>query len=238
MMYSNDFKMVFSKAFYLLMLLAVLSACHTGREDLPGGDLLVDVDGNRYSTIAIGNQVWMAEDLKTTRYYDGTPIPRVENYDEWAELTLPAYSWYNNDTAKREEFGALYNFYAVETGKLCPEGWHVPSDEEWIILESSLGGASNAGGALKEAGTDHWKTPNTGASNESGFTALPGGYRSYNGTFNWMRTYGLWWSSSEKSWYGGPPRVIYRDLRYDGQDMRRNISDKASGLSVRCIKNP
>jgi len=225
---------------YLRLILVVIvmtgfSSCgdHSGNT----GEI-EDVDGNVYSTITIGDQVWMEEDLKTTRYNDGTPIPRVENYDEWAELTLPAYSWYNNDSIYREDFGALYNYYAVESGKLCPEGWHVPSDEEWIILETRLGGVWNAGGALKEAGTVYWKTPNTGASNESGFTALPGGYRSYNGTFNWMRTYGLWWSATETSWYGGPPKVIYRDLRYDGQDIRRNIAEKSSGLLVRCIKNP
>ena len=227
-----------TKYVFLVLVLTGLPGCITDSDKSRRPGQIRDVDGNVYHTITIGNQVWMAEDLKTTRYNDGTPIPRVENYDEWAELTLPAYSWYNNDSVYREDFGALYNYYAVESGKLCPEGWHVPSDEDWIALETRLGGASNAGGALKEAGTVHWKTPNTGASNESGFTALPGGYRSYNGTFNWMRTYGLWWSATEKSWYGGPPKVIYRDLRYDGQDIRRNISEKNSGLLVRCIKNP
>lgn len=227
-----------TKYVFLVLVLAGLPGCVSESDKSKGSEQIRDVDGNVYQTIGIGDQVWMAEDLKTTRFNDGTPIPRVENYDEWAGLTLPAYSWYNNDSMYREEFGALYNYYAVESGKLCPEGWHVPSDEDWISLETSLGGVWNAGGALKEAGTAHWKTPNTGASNKSGFTALPGGYRSYNGTFNWMRTYGLWWSATEKSWYGGPPKVIYRDLRYDGQDIRRDISEKNSGLLVRCIKNP
>ena len=150
----------------------------------------------------------MAENLKTVTFSDGTPIPRVEDYEEWASLTLPAYSWYNNDSLNVEDFGALYNCYAT------------------------------AGGAMKESGLGHWKTPNTEASNESGFSALPGGYRSYNGTFNLMRIDGFWWSSSEKSWYGSLNTVIYRNLKYDGSDLYREVAVKANGFSVRCVQNP
>jgi uncharacterized protein (TIGR02145 family) len=180
----------------------------------------------------------MAENLKTGTLSDGTAISRVEDYEDWAQLTLPAYSWYNNDSLNAEEFGALYNCYAVESEILCPEGWRVPTDEDWIELESALRGASFAGGAMKEMGTSHWKTPNTYASNESGFTALPGGYRSYNGTFNLMRIDGFWWSSSEKSWYGSKNTVVYRNLKYDGPDLFRELAVKANGFSVRCVKNP
>jgi len=180
----------------------------------------------------------MAETLRTTTLSDGTPISKEEDYEGWANLTLPAYCWYNNDSVYAEEFGALYNCYAVETGKLCPEGWRVPTDEDWIALESSLNGASIAGGAMKGTGLEHWKTPNTAASNESGFTALPGGYRSYNGTFNLMRIDGFWWSSSEASWYGSKNTVIYRNLKYDGPDLYRDVAEKANGFSVRCLKNP
>jgi uncharacterized protein (TIGR02145 family) len=166
------------------------------------------------------------------------PSPKEEDYEGWANLTLPAYCWYNNDSSHAEEFGALYNYYTIETGKLCPNGWHVPTDEDWIALESHLDGAAVAGGAMKEMGLDHWKTPNTQASNESGFTALPGGYRSYTGTFNLIRINGYWWSSSERSWYGSTNTVIYRNLKYDGPDVYRHVAEKANGFSVRCVKNP
>lgn len=197
-----------------------------------------DIDGNIYDVVRIGEQIWMAENLRTTTFSDGSPISKVESYDEWADLELPAYSWYNNDSLHAEEFGALYNYFSVESDKLCPEGWHVPTDEEWIALASSLGGAAVAGGSLKEVGTSRWKTPNTLASNESGFTALPGGYRSYNGTFNLMRIDGFWWTSSEKSWYGSTNTVVYRNLKYDGPDLFREVAVKSNGFSIRCVKTP
>lgn len=222
----------------LLVIVAVLSGCKSGQEKETRLEQIDDIEGNSYNIVRIGEQVWMAEDLKTTSLSDGTPISRVENYDEWANLELPAYCWYNNDSLSSEGYGALYNGYAMETGKLCPEGWRVPADEDWIELERALGGASITGGALKEAGTDHWKTPNTAATNESGFTALPGGYRSYTGTFNLKRTFAYWWSSSEKSWYGASSRVIFRSLQYEDRELFRDIAEKNNGFSVRCVKNP
>lgn len=214
------------------------SGCKSASDQGSPLETVSDIEGNTYATVQIGMQLWMTENLKTSTFSDGSPIPMVEDYDEWASLTLPAYSWYNNDFQNSESFGALYNCYAVETDKLCPEGWHIPTDEDWIVLESGLGGAFMAGAALKEAGLAHWKTPNAQAGNESGFTALPGGYRSYNGTFNLMRIDGFWWSSSEKSWHGSRNTVIYRNLKYDGPDLFREVADKANGFSVRCVKNP
>jgi uncharacterized protein (TIGR02145 family) len=222
----------------LLWVLFILTGCNSEQEKEVRGEQIGDREGNLYNTVQIGEQVWMAEDLKTTLYNDGSPIPLVENYGDWANLTLPAYSWYNNDSMNADNFGALYNWYVVESGKLCPEGWHVPSDEEWIALEKALGGAEHAGGSMKEEGTASWKTPNMEATNESGFTALPGGYRSYNGTFNLMRTSAYWWSTTQKSWYGSPTKVIYRYLRYDDQALPRHIAEKSNGFSVRCVKNP
>jgi uncharacterized protein (TIGR02145 family) len=138
-----------------------------------------DIDGNTYNVVIIGTQVWMAEALKTTKYNDGTPIPLVTDNTAWTNLTTPGYCWYNNDSATyAPTYGALYNWYTVNTGNLCPTGWHVPFDYEWTILITYLGGEDIAGGKLKEAGTTHWLSPNTGATNESGFTALPNGYRS------------------------------------------------------------
>lgn len=221
-----------------IFLLSTLTGCGSRLKEEENGPQISDIDGNLYGTVQIGDQLWMAEDLKTTHFSDGSPIPLVENYDEWTDLTLPAYSWYNNDTVNAADFGILYNWYVVETDKLCPEGWHVPSDEEWIALEATLGGAEIAGGAMKEEGTTFWKTPNTEASNESGFAARPGGYRSYNGTFNLMRTSGYWWTTSQKSWYGSSPRVLHRYLRYDDRALSRHIAEKSNGFSVRCVKNP
>ena len=232
---------ILTKFLALLLIISGISTmtgCKSASDQGTTNEKVSDIEGNSYTTIQIGKQVWMAENLKTTTFSDGSPISEIENYDEWASLTLPAYSWYNNDSINTEDFGALYNYYAVETEKLCPEGWHVPTDEEWIELETSLEGAGTAGGAMKEAGMAHWKTPNTRADNESGFTALPGGYRSYNGTFNLMRTDGYLWSSSEKNWYGTKNTVIYRNLKYDDQSIYRRIAEKANGFSVRCVKNP
>jgi len=226
------------KCLVLILILAGLSGCKSVSEKEDVREQVRDIDGNSYNVIKIGSQVWMAENLKTSTFSDGTPIPKVEEYEEWAKLTLPAYSWYNNDSLNSEDYGALYNSYAIESEKLCPEGWHVPSDEDWTELETGLGGAARAGGAIKEEGTEHWKTPNTSAHNESGFTALPGGYRSYNGTFNLMRIDAYWWSSSEKSWFGHSNTVIYRNLRYNDQIMIRRVAEKANGFSVRCVKNP
>ena len=222
----------------LLLVFAAFAGCKSGLEKEAKGEQIKDVDGNLYYTVQIGTQLWMAEDLKTCSYSDGTPIPLVENYDEWADLELPAYCWYNNDSLSSENFGALYNGYVLEEEKLCPEGWHIPTDEDWVELEIAIGRSGNVGGALKEAGTLYWKAPNTGATNESGFTARPGGYRSYTGPFNLKRTFGYWWSSTEKSWYGLSPRLIFRGLQYKDQSLYSDIAEKANGFSVRCVKNP
>ena len=200
-----------------------------------------DIDGNKYKTVKIGNQIWLSENLKATTYNDGTAIPLVKSYDAWAELSTPAYCWYNNDSTNKEVYGALYNWYAVNTKKLCPEGWHVPSDEEWTELRTYLGENGNAGLVLKESGTSHWKSPNSDASNTTGFTGLPGGYRDYKGPFNLVRTDAYWWSSTESYRYISTDSAsyisFYRNLRYDDHDLFRNISDKSFGLCVRCLMN-
>ncbi len=145
---------------------------------------VTDIDGNVYQTIGIGSQYWTAENLKTTRFNDGTPIPLVTDNSTWEFLVAPGYCWYNNDeAASKEVYGALYNWYVVVSSKLPPEGWHVSTDAEWTILETFLGGITGAGGKLKETGTDHWLTPNTGATDETGFTALPGGIRAKDGSY-------------------------------------------------------
>jgi uncharacterized protein (TIGR02145 family) len=189
-----------------------------------------DNDGNTYKTIEIGTQTWMAENLKTTKLNDNTSIPLVTSNTIWATLTTPAYCWYNNDSII---YGVMYNWYTVNTVKLCPTGWHVPSDVEWTTLTTYLGGESVAGFTQKETGATHWLSPNTGSTNESGYTALPGGYRNYAGTFGDIRSYGYWWSSTE----GSSADAYYRDMYYGYGYVDRSTSSKKAGFSVRCLKD-
>jgi len=200
--------------------------------------MVKDIDGNVYKTVKIGKQTWMAENLKTTRYNDGTAVPLITDAAAWANrdsiaLTTPAYYWYDNDTTYKNIYGALYNGYTVKTGRLCPDGWHVPTDAEWSELTTYLGGEGIAGGKLKEAGTTHWEAPNTAATNETGFNALPGGYRFMDGTFKLVNGGGNWWSSTgyntERTWFRGMNNNI--ELVIKGP------LEKPVGVSVRCIKN-
>ena len=160
---------------------------------------VTDVEGNVYPTIVIGKQEWMVLNLKTTTYNDGTPIPNVTDAATWANLDLSgAYAWYDNDAVANEAlYGALYNWYAVDTGKLCPAGWAMPSQDNWGALADALGGDVGAGGPMKEPGTVHWQAPNAGATNLSGFTALPGGRRYIDGSFDSKGQAALWWTSED-----------------------------------------
>jgi len=194
---------------------------------------LSDIDGNEYATVEIGSQVWMAEPLATSSYSDGTAIPLVTSNTEWSNLTSPGYCFYNNDEATYgATYGALYNWYAVNAGNLCPDGWHVPTTDDWSILISNIGGADQAG-KLKEAGTVHWNSPNTGATNETGFTALPGGYRLSNGGYVNMGAWGHWWLpvqvDEDLAWY--------RYLSYDNTNITLTQFNKKIGLSIRCIED-
>ena len=200
---------------------------------------LTDIDNNHYRIVQIGSQVWMAENLKTTKYNDGTAIPLVTDSTAWLNLTTPGYCWYNNDAATyKNTYGALYNWYVVNTGKLAPTGWHVPTDAEWTILTTYLGGDSIAGGKMKstgtiEAGTGLWYSPNTGATNESGFTAVPAGFRDGNGTFSNIGGYGYWWSSSEDY----TTNAWLRYLTYDNSNVYRIDNYEYAGFSVRCVRD-
>jgi uncharacterized protein (TIGR02145 family) len=195
---------------------------------------VTDNEGNVYKTVTIGTQVWMAENLKATKFKDGTPIPLITDNNEWGNLSTPGYCWYDNESDTYvQTYGALYNWYTVNTGMLCPEGWHVPADEEWTILVDYLGGEEVAGGKLKETGTIHWNSPNTGATNETGFTALPGGYRDNDGSFGYIGHSGIWWSSTEYITYNAWARHMY----YIGSNVHRSSGGKHSGYSVRCVKD-
>jgi uncharacterized protein (TIGR02145 family) len=190
-------------------------------------NLTPDIEGNIYSITTIGTQVWMTENLKTTKYNDGNEISLVIDNTSWLELSTPAYCSYNN-----VGYGALYNWYAVNTGKLCPIGWHVPNDTDWTALMEFLGGSNIAGGKLKDTG--YWLSPNNGATNESGFAALPGGWRLPTGEYQYIGEYGFWWSSIEYDALSAMRWV----LGYSMSDFIGNGGwNKKLGCSVRCIKD-
>jgi len=194
-----------------------------------------DIDGNVYHTVTIGTQTWMVENLKTTKYNDSTAITFAKGMTDWGTLSASYYCWYDNDIANKDIYGALYNWNAINNTKLCPPGWHVPSDAEWAILITFLGGENIAGNKLKESGTIHWLYPNAGANNNTGFTALPGGSRSNYGTFFGIDKYGVWWSSSlcECSSFVAWNWVF----NFETGKVDRITNFKGSGLSVRCIKD-
>lgn len=227
---------------------------------------VTDIDGNIYQTVKIGDQWWMAENLRTTRYQNGDAIPTNLSNTQWQNTTSGAYTIYphdgggisednvegiNSDEEMVAAYGKLYNWYAVDDSRgLCPPGWLVPSDTDWKQLEMYLGMSeqdanlsgsrgSPVGGKLKSTRTDPdappgWKSPNTGATNESGFSGFPGGFSDYFGTFSSIGYHGYWWSSSEKQ---GWLSAFSRSLNSHHSDVYRKISDMRDGLSVRCIRD-
>ena len=196
---------------------------------------VTDIDGNVYQTVQIGDQLWMAENLKVTHYSNGDSIPNVTDNSTWPGLSTGAQCVYNNNSGNElDTYGRLYNWYAVDTGNLAPAGWRVPTDDEWQTLVDYLGGSSVAGGKMKEAGTAHWNSPNTGATNESGFTALPGGYRNYyGGYFTNLGYSGDFWSATELSTYYAWRRYLY----YGNTQVGRGSYYKQGGYSVRCVRD-
>jgi uncharacterized protein (TIGR02145 family) len=192
-------------------------------------NLVSDIDGNSYKTIQIGTQIWMAENLKSTKYSDGSIISNIIDDESWNTIVTGAYCWFNNDISNKDVYGVLYNWYAVSTGKLCPAGWHIPGHTEWLYMISHIGGVSVGGGRMKEAGSSHWLSPNTGATNESGFTALPGGIRTVSGYFQGIGSTGRWWKSTEGD-------VI--EVSYDSGEVKIDAGCVyRRGLSVRCLKD-
>jgi uncharacterized protein (TIGR02145 family) len=196
------------------------------------GSVTQDYDGNVYNIVTIGTQTWMAENLKTTHLNDGTAIANVTDNAAWMSLVTPGYAWYNNDEVTYADYGILYNWATASTGSLCPIGWHVPSDTEWSTLATFLGGSQFAGGKLKEVGITHWFSPNADATDEYGFTALPGGMREYIGLFYDLGNAGNWWASTVVS--------------ADGASVTMNSSTaelmvmqvmSGAGMSIRCIKD-
>ena len=197
---------------------------------------LTDIDGNIYGTIIIGSQVWMSQNLRTTRFSDNTPIPEIADNKLWCSLASPAFCWYSNDRNSDDmRFGALYNWFSVNTGRLCPSGWHVPDDSEWNVLTAYLGGEYYAGGLLKEVGMSHWESPNAGASNYFSFSALPAGYRSglTSGLFHAKGYMSWWWTNTEYNSNWARTRAI----EFDVTDIAGGHGVKRNGYSVRCIRD-
>jgi uncharacterized protein (TIGR02145 family) len=196
-----------------------------------------DIDGNIYNTVQIGDQVWMSENLKTLRYRNGGSIPNVTDNTAWANLTTGARSYYDNDVSNNPIYGKLYNWYTTLGDTLCPTGWGVPTDDDWTTLTNSLGGASVAGGKMKTIGHAYWYDPNIGAINSSGFSGLPGGYRSSDGSFNFIRKYAFFWSATENDNYGAWLRGLYSSNGIVNRDDYFSYYSKSVGASVRCLRD-
>jgi uncharacterized protein (TIGR02145 family) len=196
---------------------------------------VTDIDNNNYTTINYGNgQVWMAQNLKVTRYNNGDSINHVTDAVQWRTLTSGAWANYENNALNGIKFGKLYNWYAVnDSRKLCPSGWRIPSDDDWNGLTDYLGGNAVAGGNMKTRGTVDWALPNAGANNNSAFSALPAGQRLMPGNFNDKSVYCFWWSSGEYNEFFG--RYIY--VFYGFGNTFKNHKNKKYGISVRCIKD-
>ena len=192
---------------------------------------VTDVDGNIYHTVTIGTQIWMVENLKTTKYSDGTPIPNISDDNLWGIQSSAAYCNYNDSSSYADIYGRLYNWYAVTNShNICPKGWHIPTDSEFTILSNFLCGYNIAGGKLKDNDTTLWQCPNIGATNISGFSGLPGGGRYGAGMFYDIRTYGTWWCADTTN-----ATTVF--LTNTNSKVSRSTLDMTYGCSIRCLKN-
>lgn len=205
---------------------------------------MTDQQGNVYRTIVIGTQEWMAENLKTGIYRNGEAIGEVTDNGQWQALASGAWSYYNNDPQRECPYGRLYNWFAVaDPRNLCPSGWHLPSDAEWSALIGHLDPANDptavgtqsttAGGSLKSAGQLYWQSPNTDATNTSGFSALPGGFRNVGGPFVAISGSGWWWSATAPD----TDNAYARQLTASGGNVNRLSTDQNRGYAVRCVKD-
>ena len=218
-----------NEAWYLIILLIFILSFNINKSY----SQVTDIEGNNYKSVIIGYQEWMAENLNVSCYRNGDTIPQVQSFEEWRNLTTGAWCYYGNDSENGLIYGKLYNWFAVNDSRgLAPEGWHIPNDAEWTVLVYYLRGDSIAGGKMKA--TYLWDRPNIGATNESGFSALPGGFRNFYGDFDYIGRDGCFWSSSEQgnlcAWY----RII---INYREEIFRFIYFNKKDGISVRCVKN-
>jgi uncharacterized protein (TIGR02145 family) len=193
---------------------------------------ITDIDGNTYPTVNIGNQCWMSENLKTSRYRNGGLIPNVTDGTAWSNSTTGAWSYYNNDVSNNAIYGKLYNWYTTLGDTLCPTGWGVPTDAEWTTLTTYLGGESVAGGKMKTTGTTYWYSQSAGTDNSSGFSVLPGGYL-IDGSFLSIRYSAFFWSATEHDYSNAWSRFLY----YSNGNVSRYNHLKSVGASVRCLRD-
>ncbi|MBP6459921.1 MAG: fibrobacter succinogenes major paralogous domain-containing protein [Crocinitomicaceae bacterium] len=212
----------------LLVSILILNIFSVLAQKTKVGAGVTDVEGNNYKTIIIGKQEWMADNLKVTKYRNGQPIPHIDDSTVWSQWSAGAYAYYRHDV----KHGVLYNWMTVnDVRKVCPVGWHVPSNKEWDTLANSLGGNEVAGGKLKSK--LHWEAPNTGATNESDFHALPKGCYGINGSFNGIGKNAYWWTSTEN----GELSAWGREVGFNEAILYVGHGDKRDGLSIRCIKD-
>jgi uncharacterized protein (TIGR02145 family) len=206
-----------------------------------GNDISFTTQSTISNEVTICNQVWMKKNLDVSVYRNGDPIPQVTDSVEWKNLTTGAWCYYNNDPVTGATYGKLYNWYAVNDVRgLAPQGWHIPSDTEWTILSNCLGGSGLAGGALKETGNAHWSTPNTSATDSSGFTALPGGLRNPGAVysvFGYLGQLGNFWSSTVNDPYPAYFTIFIRQLHWQYGNIFKSSFTPWDGLSVRCVRD-
>jgi uncharacterized protein (TIGR02145 family) len=220
------------KILFAVLSLVFLAACTRDNIAVQGTDVR-DIDGNTYPTVKICNQTWTTKNLNVSKYRNGDVIPQVQDATQWANLKSGAWCYYENNTANGTIYGKLYNWYAVNDPRgLAPQGWRIPSDAEWIILTNCLGGESVAGGKMKTTGTQNWSSPNSGGSNSSGFSALPGGLINENGGYDGGKSSGVWWSST----LSVTSALGLQVSSFDEKTLRAVINPKV-GLSVRCVKD-
>jgi uncharacterized protein (TIGR02145 family) len=216
-----------------------LSSANTTTKPTSGyGPSIKDIDGNEYKTVYIGTQQWMGENLKVSRYNDGSEIQNITENADWMNLSTGAWCYYNNDVTNNLIYGKLYNWFAVSpttngSKNVCPFGWHVPSDVEWSLLTDFLGGENVAGGKIKEEGIINWLNPNNQASNITLFTAVPGGFRDNGGNSNFIGAHCYMWSSTNATL----STAIERELSYGNGSLIKTDNSKKYGFSVRCIKD-
>ena len=225
-----------------LLISFVLFGCAT-EEQLINNGIVTDVEGNEYQTVIINGQEWMAENLRTSTYADNVPIPNVTDITDWQSLTTGAWVHYENNSQNESPYGKLYNWYAVTSPRnVCPTGWHVPTNSEWADLTDYLSGVAPegniipvAGGKMKSTGTQYWESPNVDATNESGFSGLPGGFCPGNNGlgFQHIGTFGWWWSSNNETTHLANTYFLHN---IDG-NVYTDLSNKKFGYSVRCIKD-
>lgn len=227
------------KPFFLLLSLALVLACSSDEtKNNPNTEVVsrptVPIIRGEVPIITIGSQIWMTRNLNVSRYRNGDPIPQVTNATQWANLTTGAWCYYNNDPANGAIYGKLYNWYAINDPRgLASAGYHVPTDAEWTTLTTFLGGQNIAGGKMKSTGTSLWLSPNTNATNSSGFTGFPGGFRRDSGLFLFIGSSAVFWSQSDFI----APTAWSRFLSYNNDTADGLNFNKTFGFSVRCLKD-